>query len=173
MQGDEPVTFLHQRFFLHIVSPAVLDEFFCRLEQQPDSDFQLVFHPSQNLGRPQQDGDVGIMATGMHGTFILGFIGFRPQFCNGQSIDIRPDADDLVRRMRPLDGGNHTGLAGFHARDPQFPQILHNVFLGFKFLPRSFWMLVEMSPQGNQFFLDSIDLFLNIHCSTPPDQNGP
>lgn len=162
MEGDQPVAFLHQRFFLHVGGPAVGD-FFCRLEQEPDGHRQLVLQGRQDPGRPQQDGNVGIMAAGMHGPRVPGFVFRFSQFRNGQGIDVRPDPDNPVRSMGPLQSGDHPGMAGFHIGDPQFIQIGFNGFLGLKFLPGPFRIFVEMAAQPDQFRLEGCHLFFYIH----------
>ena len=163
MEGDEPVAFLHQGFFLHVGGPAVGNFLFRRLEQEPDGHRQLVLHGCQHLRSPQQDGDMGIMAAGMHGSRVLGFVRRIPQFRNGQGIDVRPDPDDPVRGMGSLQGGDHPGFAGFHIGDPQRIQIGFNGLLGLEFFPGPFRFFMKMAAQPDQFRLKGCHPFFYVH----------
>ena len=91
---------------------------------------------------------MGIMAAGMHGSRVLGFVRRIPQFRNGQGIDVRPDPDDPVRGMGSLQGGDHPGFAGFHIGDPQRIQIGFNGLLGLEFFPGPFRFFMKWRRSG-------------------------
>ena len=135
MHRDETITLEKRRIILHQRRTTVLDALLCRLEEKAYGDGQLILHLLQKLGCPEEHGDMCIMTACMHLAFILRLPLTRCLLCNRQCIDICTNSENLVGRMRSLDGGDHAGLAGLLVWNSEFIKIFHNLLLCIELLP--------------------------------------
>ena len=135
MHRDETITLEKRRIILHQRRTTVLDALLCRLEEKAYGDGQLILHLLQKLGCPEEHGDMCIMTACMHLAFILRFPLTRYLLCNRKGVDICTNSQNLIRRMRSLDGGDHAGLTGLLIRNSEFIKIFHNLLLCIELLP--------------------------------------
>ena len=129
MHRDETITLEKRRIILHQRRTTVLDALLCRLEEKAYGDGQLILHLLQKLGCPEEHGDMCIMTACMHLAFILRFPLTRYLLCNRKGVDICTNSQNLIRRMRSLDGSDHAGLTGLLIRNSEFIKIFHNLLL--------------------------------------------
>ena len=135
MHRDETITLEKRRIILHQRRTTVLDALLCRLEEKAYGDGQLILHLLQKLGCPEEHGDMCIMTACMHLAFILRFPLTRYLLCNRKGVDICTNSQNLIRRMRSLDGSDHAGLTGLLIRNSEFIKIFHNLLLCIELLP--------------------------------------
>ena len=147
MHRDETITLQKCRIILHKCSTTVLDTLLCRLEKKTYGDGQLIFHLLQKLGCSEEHGDVCIMAACMHLAFILRLPLTRCLLCNRMGVDICTNSQDLIRRMRPLDGSDHAGLTGRLVRNSKVIQIFHNLLLCIELLPWQLRVRMEITTK--------------------------
>ena len=163
MKGNEARAFFDERIFFHVVGPAVINFFFCRLEEKTNCDGKLIFHLCKYFSRSKKNCNMSIVTACMHSSFVFGFIFAGPKFGNRQGINVCTNSQNLIRRVRPLDGSNHARFCGFHIGNPQFFQVVDDISLGFKFMPRLFGMCMQVAPNFYQFILNTFNFFLYIH----------
>ena len=135
MHRNETITLQKCRIILHQCSATVLDALLCWLEKKAYGDGQLIFHLLQKLGCSEEHGDMCIMTACMHLAFILRFPLTRYLLCNRKGVDICTNSQNLIRRMRSLDGSDHAGLTGLLIRNSEFIKIFHNLLLCIELLP--------------------------------------
>ena len=147
MHRDETITLEKCRIILHQRRTTVLDALLGRLEEKAYGDGQLIFHLLQKLCCSEEHGDMCVMAACMHLAFILRLPLTLCLLCNRKGVDICTNSQDLIRRMRSLDGSDHAGLAGLLVRNSEFIQIFHNLLLCIELLPWQLRVRMEITTK--------------------------